>query len=105
MAATERVVILMSKTQKRAVESRARAARLGVGAYMRRQALGDGDDEDTVLRALAEELQASNARAAQALDDAVRRLEATRRQWPKMEAAAKRRAEAEFAELAGEAQP
>lgn len=100
MAATERVVILMSKAQKRAVESRAHAARLGVGAYMRRQALGEGGDEDAVLSALAKELTESNARAARALDEAVTRLEATRLQWPELEAAARRRAEMEFAELA-----
>lgn len=100
MAATERVVILMSKAQKRAVERRAQAARLGVGAYMRRQALGEGGDEDAVLSALAKELTESNARAARALDEAVTRLEATRLQWPELEAAARRRAEMEFAELA-----
>lgn len=105
MAATERVVILMSKAQKHAVESRARAARLGVGAYMRRQALGEGGDEDAVLSALAKELKASNARAVRALDDAVTRLEATKRQWPELEAAARRRAEMEFAELAKATRP
>ncbi|MGH8600524.1 MAG: hypothetical protein ACRET1_07660 [Burkholderiales bacterium] len=105
MAATERVVILMSKAQKRAVESRARAARLGVGAYMRRQALGEGGDEDAVLHALAKELKASNARAARALEEAVKRLEATKLQWPELEAAARRRAEMEFAELAAVTQP
>ena len=100
MAATERVVILMSKAQKRTVESRARAAQLGIGAYMRRQALGEAGDEDVVLNALAKELQASNARAARALDDAIAQLEATKLQWPELEAAARRHAEMEFAELA-----
>ncbi|MGH8117093.1 MAG: plasmid mobilization protein [Rhodanobacteraceae bacterium] len=98
-------MILMSKAQKRAVESRARAARLGVGAYMRRQALGEGGDEDAVLSALAKELKASNTRAARALDEAVKRLEATKVQWPELEAAARRRAEMEFAELATVTQP
>ncbi|MGH8110362.1 MAG: plasmid mobilization protein [Rhodanobacteraceae bacterium] len=105
MAATERVVILMSKAQKHAVESRARAARLGVGAYMRRQALGEGGDEEAVLGALAKELKASNARAVRALDDAVTRLETTKRKWPELEAAARRRAELEFAELAKATRP
>lgn len=100
MAATERVVILMSKTQKRAVESRARAARLGIGAYMRRQALGEAGDEDAVLGALAKELKASNARASRALDDTIAQLEATRLHWTELEAAARCRAEMEFAELA-----
>lgn len=105
MAATERVVVLMSKAQKHAVESRARAARLGVGAYMRRQALGEGADDDAVLSILAKELKESNARAVRALDDAVARLESTKREWPGLEAAAKRRAEVEFAELAKAARP
>lgn len=105
MAATERVVILMSKAQKRAVESRARAARLGVGAYMRRQALGESSEEDDVLRALAKELEASNARAVRALDDAVTRLETTKRKWADLEATARRRAEVEFADIAKAARP
>lgn len=105
MAATERVVILMTKAQKRTVESRARAARLGVGAYMRRKALGEDGDEDAVLNTLARELKASNARAARALDDAITRLEATKLQWPELEAAARRHAEAEFADFAAVTQP
>ena len=105
MAATERVVILMSKAQKRAVESRAHAARLGIGAYMRRQALGEAGDEDAVLSALAKELKASNARAARALNDAIAQLEATKLKWPELEAAARRRAKAEFAGLASVTQP
>lgn len=94
----------MSKTQKRIVESRARAARRGIGAYMHQQALGEAD-EDVVLVALAQELEASNARAVHALNDTIARIEGTKRQWPELEAAARRRAVAEFADLSKARQP
>ena len=43
MAATERVVVLMTPEQKSDVTLRAAARKLSVGDYMRRQALGDDE--------------------------------------------------------------
>lgn len=72
MAATERVVVLMTPEQKSDVTQRAAAEKLSLGDYMRRQALGD----DEILGALVEELAASTERARVALDRTLARLDA-----------------------------
>lgn len=95
MAATERVVVLMTPEQKRDVTQRASAERLSLGDYMRRQALGD----DELLAALVEELAASTEKARMALDRTLARLDESERRMPEIEAAARERALAEFAAL------
>lgn len=95
MAATERVVVLMTPEQKSDVTQRAAAERLSLGDYMRRQALGD----DELLGALVEELAASTERARIALDRTLARLDESERQMPDVEAAARGRALAEFSAL------
>lgn len=95
MAATERVVVLMTPEQKRDVALRASAEKLSLGDYMRRQALGD----DELLGALVEELAASTEKARVALDQTLARLDESERRRPEIEAAARARAMAEFAAL------
>lgn len=95
MAATERVVVLMTPEQKRDVTLRASAEKLSLGDYMRRQALGD----DELLAALVDELAASTERARVALDQTLARLDESERRLPEIEAAARQRAAAEFAAL------
>ena len=95
MAATERVVVLMTPEQKAMVADRARAEELSLSDYMRRQALGD----DEVLAALLAELKASTAQALEALDRTLarsREREATRAE---REAAARRRSLEEFKDI------
>ena len=95
MAATERVVVLMTPEQKTSVASRAAAEKLSVGDYMRRKALGD----DELLGALMVELAASTGRAQTALDRTLARLEESERRLPEIKAAARERAVAEFADV------
>lgn len=95
MAATERVVVLMTPEQKSDVTLRAAAQKLSVGDYMRRQALGD----DELLGALMEELTASTERARSALDRTIARLDETERRLPEIEATARVNAFAEFQSL------
>ncbi|HUY01981.1 MAG TPA: hypothetical protein VMV33_01740 [Rhodocyclaceae bacterium] len=95
MAATERVVVLMTPEQKSDVTQRAAAEKLSLGDYMRRQALGD----DELLSVLVEELTASTQKARIALDRTLARLDESERRMPEIEAAARERAKAEFTAL------
>ncbi len=91
MAATERVTILMDRSQKAHLTRRARAAGMSVGEFVRGKALdGDGDD------ALLELVHESTARANAALDRALVAIQAGRDQDPAREAAARERARREF---------
>ena len=95
MAATERVVVTMTKEQKVDVRSRATAAQLSMSAYMRQQALGN----DEPLSALLGELTRSTTKANASLGRTLTVLEESERCWPEIEAAARERAIAEFSEL------
>ena len=95
MAATERVVVLMTPKQKSDVTLRAAAEKLSVGDYMRRRALGD----DELLSALMSELAASTERAKSALDRTLARLEESEKRLPEIEAKARQQAQAEFQAL------
>ncbi len=95
MAATERVVVLMTTEQKKNVALRAKAEKLTMGDYMRRKALGDDELLDVVMA----ELTASTKRACAALDRTVAKLNDSEQRLPAIEAAARQRAEAEFSAL------
>jgi hypothetical protein len=95
MAATERVVVLMTPEQKERVTERARAEDLSLSDYMRRQALGD----DELLAALLAELRRSTAGAIEALDNVLTRLQAAEASRAEAEERAHRRARAEFADI------
>ena len=95
MAATERVVVLMTTEQKSEVMRRAAAEHISLGEYIRRQSLGAGE----LLVTLVGEWQASIDNVRIALDRTLARLEESDRRMPEIEAAARERAKAEFATL------
>lgn len=95
MAATERVVVLMTPEQKAAVADRARAEELSLSDYMRRRALGD----DELLEALLTQIEVSTTQALEALDRTLERSR-EREAWnAEREAAARRRALDEFEDV------
>lgn len=88
--ATERVTVLMTRTEKSALEARARGAGVSVGEFVR-QSVDSFDPEDVAelaqLAALAAELERSNGEASAALDRALVSIEATRTQLDRQPAA------------------
>jgi hypothetical protein len=99
MAATERVVVLMTPEQKKAVVRRARAEKLSLSDYMRRQALGD----DPLLTGLLSELQQSTTGARAALERVIARLEQAEALQSEAEDQARRLALREFQDIDGKA--
>jgi len=82
-AATERVITLMTPTEKAKLEARAREAGVSVGEFVRRSV--DSYDPEVaadlvLLHALSNELRRSNAEAVAAMDRALTSLQATRDQ-------------------------
>ncbi len=82
MAATERVVVLMSPAQKAALESRARAAgQSSMGEYIRRtldnaEDLGTAD-EAAELAALLPVFWATHEETLRRVDDTIRKVDET----------------------------
>lgn len=79
--ASERVVVLMTRGEKRNLETRARRAQTSVGEFVRRS-LDTFDPDDRArledIEALLAVLQRSNQEALSALADAERELRETR---------------------------
>ena len=89
MAATERVVVLMPPEEKLQLAEMARRANVSIGEFLRRlvreQAAevafaAELEQRRPEVEALLDALEASNARAHEALDAALAAVEATRRQ-------------------------
>ncbi len=99
MAATERVVVLMTKSQKTAVAERARAAKLSVAEFMRRSALGQ---DDPTLRALLVQVRRSTAATNRAFRRVLPALEDAQQRADAREADVARRAREEFTEAEAE---
>lgn len=97
--ATERVVVLMTPKQKAEVGRRAKAAKLTVGDFIRRQTFGDED----VLAAMVAQLQESTASANAALDRALATITQAKKDSAAAREAAMGRAKAEFANVSPEA--
>lgn len=95
MAATERVVVMMSRKEKIEVAKRAKAAKLSLSAYLLREALGS----DEIPPALLDELRASTKRAKAALDHAIACCGESDRNKRERERQARHRAQAEFQDL------
>jgi hypothetical protein len=95
MAASERVVVLMTPEQKKTASMRARAQNLSLSDYMRRQALG----EDELLATLLSELEASTDAARGALDEVLNKLSLASAERAEIEARAREKARAEFADV------
>lgn len=97
--ATERVVVLMTPKQKAEVGRRAKAAKLTVADFIRRQTFGDED----VLAAMVAQLQESTAIANAALEQALATISQAKEDSAATRAAALDRARAEFASVSPEA--
>ncbi|MCM2523602.1 MULTISPECIES: hypothetical protein [Stenotrophomonas] len=97
--ATERVVVLMPPKQKANASRRAKAARLSLGDFIRRQIFGD----EELLSAVVAQLEESTATATAALDSATVCLADARALQPECEAQARASARAEFADVDPEA--
>jgi hypothetical protein len=95
MAATERVVVLMTPAQKQAVVEHARAENLSVGDYMRRRALGE---DELLVRSLAE-LSVSTQIAVAALDGSIARLRQVETSQDRADRRARESALAEFEDV------
>lgn len=81
--ATERVTVLMTPSEKIALEAKAKGAGVSVGEFVRRSvdAFDPAEAADLVqLAVLAVELERSNREAAAALDCALASIDATRAQ-------------------------
>ena len=81
MAATERVVVLFEPAEKRALQSRAAAASLSMGEFIKRAVI-DADAAPTAaqqaeLELLATELEAATRRMGERLDATIKRVAAT----------------------------
>ena len=97
--ATERVVVLMTPKQKADASRRAKAARLSLSDFIRRQIFGD----EELLSPVVAQLEESTATATAALDSATARLADAQAFQPEREAQARARARAEFADVDPEA--
>jgi len=88
--ASERVVTLMTPTEKTALEDKARRVGISVGEFVRQSvdAFDPAEAADLAeLTALASELTESNREAAAALDRALASIQATRSQLDRQAAA------------------
>ena len=95
MAMTERVIVLMTPEEKKAASLLAAAEKLSLGNYIRQQALAN----NALLSIWFAELAASTAHANAVLGRTLANLEASERERPRLEAAARERAIAEFSVL------
>ncbi len=80
MAATERMVVLMSPAEKRALEAKAEAGRISAAELMRRAAAAydtEADRDAAELAGLLPVLRATHAATMHRLDTAERRLDET----------------------------
>jgi hypothetical protein len=80
-AATERVVVLMPREEKARLESRARAAQVSIGEYVRRSVNAydpDAAGQEQELMRLVGEVYRTHGEALQALDEAEAELKRTR---------------------------
>lgn len=95
MTKIEQVVVMMTTGQKRAISLLAAAEKRSLEDYILRQALGNNE---LLLMWLAE-LAASTAHANAELERTLANLEASDRERPRLESAARERAIAEFSML------
>ena len=79
-AATERIAVLVSPEDKKAIEAKALAMGVSVGELLRLGAAAYDPDADSArIAVLLQALTASHAETLKALDDAERELAETRR--------------------------
>ena len=89
-AATERVPVLMTPTEKKRVISKAKKAGLTTGEYMRRAAERyQPADDEKALEAMISEMNKATQSAEKAIDDALAFVTASNKRILAMEAQAK----------------
>jgi hypothetical protein len=103
MAASERVVVLMTRAQKAQVAESARQAHLSMGDYMRRAALGDDPELSALLAQIQGAVRDMNAEldAAHAAVEAIQAEAADREKQAREKARATYQLEDAEAFLAG----
>ena len=91
VAATERVPVLMTPTEKRRLARQAQKEGISLGEYLRRAAAAFSPQEDEeALEGLLTRVERSTASAAAAIDDALAYVEASNKRIAAMEAASSR---------------
>lgn len=86
-AATERIPVLVTKTQKQRLTARAKAAGLSTGEFLRRAAECYSPSEDEVLlEGLLKQVAKTTQQAERAIDDALAYVAASERRLAKASA-------------------
>ena len=90
MPATERVPVLMTPAEKKAVVSRAKKAGLTTGEYMRRAAASyRSPEDDEALEAMIDEMNKATESAEKAIDDALAYVAESNKRIKRLEAKTK----------------
>ena len=85
-AATERIPVLVTPTEKRRIAKRAKQAGLSMGAYLRRAATSFREpDDDEVLEGMIRQMVLTTQMASEAIDRALAFVEASNRRIEEME--------------------
>jgi len=93
VAATERIPLLMTPTQKSLLVKRAKASKLTVNEFVRRAAeVYNPSDDDEALMRLVEQVKQTTRAATTALGEALKSCDESNRRIANMEAAHSRRA-------------
>jgi len=91
--ATERIPVLVTKTQKQRLMARAKAAGLSTGEFLRRAAESYSPSEDEVLlEGLLKQVAKTTQQAERAIDDALAYVAASERRLAKAGASRDRKA-------------
>jgi hypothetical protein len=84
--ATERIPVLMTKTEKSRIAKRAKDAGLSMGEFLRRAAAAFGPShDDAALEAMIGQMLKSTKAASRAIDDAVAYVERSNKRMAAME--------------------
>jgi capsule polysaccharide export protein KpsE/RkpR len=90
-AATERVPVLMTTTEKKRLARQAQKAGISLGEYLRRAAAAfSPEEEEEALAGLLSRVERSTAKAAAAVDEALAYVDASNKRIAAMEAASRR---------------
>jgi len=95
MKATERIPVLVTPQQKEAIASRAKAANMAIGEFLRRAAESfRPTEDDEAVEQLLEQVKRTTAEASKAIDTALREIAASQKRIARMESARARKGSA-----------